>query len=458
MWLAAEPSRLPALLANMGAAVRAGRLAVKGGAIVLEYRRARRWDLELPADLVALEERHLELQKIAGQDEHARALASERDAPASERAAAAKKAEESRLLAVRIGEEIALRRVTHGHEAGMQDRWDALHTKCALSLLDLCIANGGVYVKLGQHVAQLDYLVPEAYTRTLSALFATNRASPWSDVREIVEADLGAPIEELFDSFDVAPLASASLAQVHAARERGTGRRLAVKVQHAGLAEAAEADLLAVRLAVAALTFFFPRDFRLSWVVDELTPHLPRELDFEHEAANLARCRAFFAAKGDDGDGADGLRDSVATPEVIARLSSRRVLTMTYEDGASVADREAILRMGLRPADVSALLTRAFNAQIFGGGFVHCDPHPGNVLVRPRADAPALPQLVLLDHGLYRELPRTFVTLYARLWHAVLQGDADGIRTVSHELGVGECALAHAAYARQLCVRQRAAS
>ena len=94
--------------------------------------------------------------------------------------------------------------------------------------------------------------------------------------------------------------------------------------------------------------------------------------------------------------------------------------------------------MGLRVADVSHLLCRTFNAQIFDGGFVHCDPHPGNVLVRPRPDRPTQPQLVLLDHGLYRELPREFVNMYADLWYHVLAGDADGIRRVSHALGVGD--------------------
>ena len=69
---------------------------------------------------------------------------------------------------------------------------------------------------------------------------------------------------------------------------------------------------------------------------------------------------------------------------------------------------------------------------------VHCDPHPGNVLVRARVDDPSQPCLVLLDHGLYRELPRRFTLLYAELWHSIVLGDADGIRRVSFELGVGE--------------------
>lgn len=104
----------------------------------------------------------------------------------------------------------------------------------------------------------------------------------------------------------------------------------------------------------------------------------------------------------------------------------------------SITDIDGIRAMGLQIADVTHLLGRAFNAQIFDGGFVHCDPHPGNVLVRARPERPSQPQLVLLDHGLYRELPSAFVQLYAQLWLAVLTADADGIRRVSHALGVGD--------------------
>ena len=82
---------------------------------------------------------------------------------------------------------------------------------------------------------------------------------------------------------------------------------------------------------------------------------------------------------------------------------------------------------------------------IFGGGFVHCDPHPGNVLARPvpsgggGGDGRGAPevQLVLLDHGLYRELPRHFTMVYARLWHGLVLGDADEIREQAEAMGVG---------------------
>jgi aarF domain-containing kinase len=114
--------------------------------------------------------------------------------------------------------------------------------------------------------------------------------SPPEAVRRTIAADLGAPPEALFASFDPVPIASASLAQVHVAR-LPDGRKLAVKVQHAGLRETSAADTATIAALAAAARLAFP-DFDLSWLVDEIRLNLPLELDFRHEAANAARCRA----------------------------------------------------------------------------------------------------------------------------------------------------------------------
>ena len=276
--------------------------------------------------------------------------------------------------------------------------------------------------------------MPEQYTHGLSALFEHNRCSDIADVRRVVQEELGAPPEQLFASFDPEPIASASLAQVHRATRRGTGEPLAVKVQHAGMLDACAADLRAVSLAVGLAEWLFPDEFRLGWVLAELAPHLPLELDFRREAANAARCREFFAA--------GALAGRVVVPQVHGELSSTRVLTMSFEEGVSVTDVAGIARLRLPPRAVARQLSECFCGMIFEGGFVHCDPHPGNVLVRPMpgaADAASKAdvQLVLLDHGLYRELPRHFTLIYSRLWRGLVLGDADEIRLAAEEMGVG---------------------
>ena len=117
------------------------------------------------------------------------------------------------------------------------DRKSQIHRKAALRLLSLCQTNGGTYIKIGQHLANLDYLIPNEYIEVLSSLFDSAPKSRFEDVCAVVMEDLGEHPDDLFDSFEREPIASASLAQVHVAYEKETGRKLAIKVQHRGLRE-----------------------------------------------------------------------------------------------------------------------------------------------------------------------------------------------------------------------------
>ena len=450
VWLALDPERpgrvQASAVAGAGAAVRAARLAGCGAAMAIDYARVRRSQAHEGGDAPAADaKRHEELQMTAGRAERRRSDAVRQGGGAT-LPALEDEARRTRDEAAAFGEALVARRLERERRSGAAVVWREAHARNAARLLALCVANGGLYVKLGQHVAQLDYLVPDEYTRGLSVLFEHNRCSDIADVRRVVEEELGGPPELLFASFDAEPIASASLAQVHRATRRGSGEPLAVKVQHAGMLEACAADLWAVGLAVGVAEYFFPEEFRLGWVLAELAPHLPLELDFKLEAANAARCRDFFAAGG----GGGALAGRVVVPAVHAELSSTRVLTMGFEEGVSVTDIDGIARLRLRPHAVARQLSECFCAMIFGGGFVHCDPHPGNVLVRPMPGAAAAAaaasaasktspdvQLVLLDHGLYRELPRHFTLIYSRLWRGLVLGDADEIREAAEDMGVG---------------------
>ena len=426
IWLSRDEDRAARFVAGGQALVRAVRLARCCVGIALEYRAARQWSDDDDGEEAA----HREMQQVAGRAERKRKELTLNNAPAAEIAAATALARRTREEAAQAYDELMRRRLEQSATSGAAARWETLHTRCAERLLAMLLANGGLYVKLGQHLAQLDYLVPEAYTRTLGAvLFTANTASSWADAAAVIEAELGMPPEKAFASIERVPIASASLAQVHVATERGTGRKLAVKVQHAGLREACYADLAAVGLAVRCADRWFP-EFCLGWVVDEIAPHLPLELDFLHEAQNLERCRRLFAASPLGRDG------TVVLPDVVPSLTTTRVLTMSFEEGDSVADVACLRRRGLAPAAVARVLSEAFCTMLFQGGLVHCDPHPGNVLVRAKADG--RPQLVLLDHGLYRELTPHFRLSYCRLWRALVTGDADAIRAECDGWAIGE--------------------
>lgn len=138
-----------------------------------------------------------------------------------------------------------------------------LHTRNARRLEDLCFKNGGIYIKLGQHVGQLDFLVPLEYSKTMrESMLNKCPTSTYDQVCQVVKKELGGTPEEIFDDFDPVPIASASIAQVHVARTH-EGQKVAVKVQHTHMTDTAAADFATVELIVNTVHRFFPSfDYR----------------------------------------------------------------------------------------------------------------------------------------------------------------------------------------------------
>jgi len=305
-------------------------------------------------------------------------------------------------------------------------RKGCLHRGAADRLLKLCHDNKGVYIKVGQHLANLDYLIPQEYIEVLSALYDDNPVTPFEDAREVIREDLGRDIDLLFDDFNPIPIASASLAQVHIAYDKTTGRKLAVKVQHRGLRETSVGDIYALVKVVRTAERLFA-NFTWGWLADEIAPQLPKELDFENEGRNAERAARNIAATGLD----------CVVPKIVWKTSSPRVLTMEYEEGCKATDIEAIEKLGLKKHDVAKLMSSVFSSQIFSrDSFVHVDPHPANVGFRRSTIRPGKPAIVLYDHGLYRELDSEFRLRYAELWKSLMLADLDGIKSACEKLGV----------------------
>lgn len=326
------------------------------------------------------------------------------------------------------------------------------HQRGANKLLEVCFKNGGIYIKLGQHLGMLDHLLPSEYVVTMrDNMLDKCPVSTYEQVRQTIIEDLGSPPEQLYKSFSQQPIASASLAQVHKAVDHD-GRQLAIKVQHRGLRETSTLDLATIDFLVNAVKWLAP-DFDYQWLVEESKENLPLELDFLHEAANSARCAGNLASR------ASRVRGRVAAPAVDLARTSHRVLTMEFVEGVKVTDREGLAALGAAPAEVAALMAKCFNEMIFTFGDVHCDPHAANLLVRatplPAAsthtspssnwkggDGGAAPrgrwQLVLLDHGLYRQLDDSFRLDYAGLWHSLVFADEAGIRKFSTAMNAGD--------------------
>ncbi|KAJ0657964.1 putative ABC-type Cd(2+) transporter [Helianthus annuus] len=312
-----------------------------------------------------------------------------------------------------------------------------VHTRSARRLEELCFKNGGIYIKLGQHIGQLEYLVPQEYINTLrESMLNRCPTSSYDQVCQVVKKELGGPPEEIFEEFDPVPIASASLAQVHVARTH-QGQKVAVKVQHMHMTDTAAADYATVELIVNTLHRLFP-SFDYRWLVDEVHDSLPKELDFLNEANNSIKCMDNFRRLSPH------IAEYVYAPAVYWNLSTSKLLTMGFVEGPQVNDLKSIQKLGINPHDIARLVSRTFAEMMFKHGFVHCDPHAANLLVRAMPSSKRgifgrrKPQLVLLDHGLYKQLDISMRTNYAALWKALVLADAKGIKENCMKFGAGE--------------------
>ncbi|XP_026869742.2 aarF domain-containing protein kinase 1 [Electrophorus electricus] len=312
-------------------------------------------------------------------------------------------------------------------QSGTDEYWllrSEVHKRSAERLRALCCANRGTFIKVGQHLGALDYLLPEEYTSTLKVLHSSAPQSTMDEVQQVVREDLGKELGQIFVSFQEEPEGAASLAQVHRA-VLANGSVVAVKVQHPKVQAQSSRDIAVMEFLLQAVHWLFP-DFAFMWLVEEAKRNMPLELDFLNEGRNAERV-------------ADMLKhfDFLQVPKIHWDLSSRRVLTMDFAEGGQVNDRAYMQKHGIDVNEISRNLGKLYSEMIFVTGFVHCDPHPGNVLVRkcPRSKKA---KIVLLDHGLYQVLNQDFRMDYCRLWQSLIKGDMKGVERHSRRLGAGD--------------------
>ncbi|KAI8876648.1 ABC1-domain-containing protein [Backusella circina FSU 941] len=318
--------------------------------------------------------------------------------------------------------------------------------KCASKVLTGLLKLGGIYVKLGQHVSAMNYILPIEWTSTLAVLQDRCDPSSRDDIRHMFLTDYGQPMEDVFDEFEWVPLGVASLAQVHKAKLKANGEWVAVKFQHPRLDAFYQVDLGTVSFIVTSIKRLFP-NFGFEWIMEEMQESLPQELDFELEAKNAMRVKQNFAQEYANQS------TCLVIPDVI--WAKRRILCMEFIEGARIDDFEFMDKHGIDSSQVSTEITKIFSKMMFLDGFVHCDPHPGNILIRP-AKHPHQSHfnfdLVLLDHGLYRTLTHQLRTDYAHLWTSLIRGDEDGIR--QYALCVGCRPQSHRLFASLLTGRE----
>jgi len=279
---------------------------------------------------------------------------------------------------------------------------------------------GPTFVKFGQVLSTRSDILPEGVLSELQKLQDTAKPMPAGVAQRIIERELGAPVDEVFASFDPVPLGSASIGQVHKAELR-SGETVAVKVQRPEAPGRVAGDLELMRDFAALLDRRFGRRLfvDVAGLVAEFEVVIRRELDFSAEAENARRFAANFA----------GTR--VVIPAVYLDLSTSNVLTEEYIEGTRFRD---IRPLSLTPSERRRVATMGADAifrMAFEDGFFHGDPHPSNLLLTPSGD------LALLDFGMVGYMSQGDIDALSRLFIAVIQRDAPAALRGLERLGVG---------------------
>ncbi len=287
---------------------------------------------------------------------------------------------------------------------------------------------GPIFVKFGQILSTRRDLLPEDIADELSLLQDRVRPFDGAQAQAIVEQQLGRPVAELYAEFDQVPLASASIAQVHAARllasDGAAGREVVVKVLRPGMRRQIAADLALLRALGEIVERHHPNadKIRPQDVISEIEATLKAELDLQREGANASLLRRNWLGS-----------DDLYVPEVFWSHSAERVLTLERVRGIPSDDIEAIDAAGIDRRKLAEKGVRVFYTQVFRDNFFHADAHAGNIWVD--AERRDNPRFIALDFGIMGQLPARDQYYLAENFMAMFQRDYRRIAELHVEAG-----------------------
>jgi predicted unusual protein kinase regulating ubiquinone biosynthesis (AarF/ABC1/UbiB family) len=253
----------------------------------------------------------------------------------------------------------------------------------------------GLAAKVGQMASYVDGVIPEqhrtAYETAMGALRSAAPRSPYPEIKQLIETELGTSIDELFHTFEELPVASASIGQVHRASSRALPatvqqQEVAVKVQHPGIVAALESDLANASILEQMMAIGGTRRFNSQGMLEMIRTRFREELDYRLEAERQRAFAKVHARRSDD-SGSESAR----------RLSSGRVLTSEFVRGASFEQAIAASESERR-AWAETMWRFVFKGNI-GGGMFNADPHPGNYLFSEGG------VVTFLDYGCVQPIP-----------------------------------------------------
>jgi ubiquinone biosynthesis protein len=279
---------------------------------------------------------------------------------------------------------------------------------------------GPSFIKLGQLMSTRADLFPSEYIDELTKLQDQVPPVAFDEIRQLIETELGEPLEQLFSSIDEEALAAASVAQVHTARLK-TGEKVAVKVIRPGIEKRIRKDIQVMYYFAARFerTFDLGRVIGAVNLVKEFERTIFRELDMLIEAGNIER----FARSFED-------VDEIYIPKVHWDYTSRSVLVMELIDGIKMDRVEAIRDQGIDPKEVAMIGLRSFSRQLMEFGFFHADPHPGNTIVMLDG------RVSLVDFGIVGYLDEETMMQIAHLFLGFSEHDYDMVMEAFESAGL----------------------
>ena len=275
---------------------------------------------------------------------------------------------------------------------------------------------GGTYVKLGQLLSLRPDLIPPLYSKELSKLQDKVKPFSYKDAKKIIEKELGKKISDVFSEFNKTPVASASFGQVHKAKLK-TGGLVAVKVQRPGIEKLVSTDIeIMTFIAKQINRYLKPKIFNAEEIVEEFKEYTEGELNYLYEQENLEKFHENF--KG----------TTVKIPKPYSLLTTKKVMVMEYVEGRKLSARKSYEGIN---KEIAEEIVNAFFKQVFMDGFVHADPHPGNILVLKK---PYEERIALLDFGIATPLTKEAKHAMKKLFISLIQRDIEQIITAMAEL------------------------
>ncbi len=276
----------------------------------------------------------------------------------------------------------------------------------------VCEELGTTFIKFAQIASNRPDILPEELIEELEKFQDHALPVPEADIRQMLLQELGKPPEEIFESIDFQPIASASIAQVHRARLPG-GKEVVLKVQRPGISENIEFDIVILKNLARLVEHRFPQfaAYQPMELVKMFEKSIRKELNFTIEAASVRRFEEQF--KGNQ---------KIYIPSIFPEHTTSKVLCMEYVDGIKCTDLEGLASIGMTGPELALLGINLYFEQVFDFGFFHADPHPGNIFVLRDK------RVCFIDYGMMGTVVESDRRLLADLLLAVHDKDVEGLK------------------------------